>query len=117
MLAGQGQRVYILRPTEELDSYGDPVRLVWDASRFTERPIRRGTLRLGPTEATEQGGRALQADEAELLVVGRVPDIGTHDRIGLDPSRVYRLEGVPVTRRSLASGTLTAVPLKRTVLT
>jgi hypothetical protein len=117
MLAATGRKVYVWRPTERTDSYGDVVATVYDPATLKSHPIRRASLRFGPSDVTAQGGRVLAADEAELLVLGRVPAIGTADRIALDEATVYRLDGVPVTRPSLASGTLTTVPLKRTKVT
>ncbi|GEB46939.1 hypothetical protein MTE01_28840 [Microbacterium testaceum] len=108
MLAGQaGTAATRLRPGRATDSYGDDVES-WDAPE--RKRIPRAQLQRGPSTETE-GERHLLEDEALLLIIGAFP-LTEADRVEADGA-VWRVDGTPRVRRSLATGSHVAARLKR----
>lgn len=96
--------VYRLRATATTDSYGDPV----DGWAAPER-VRLHGAEVQPRKSAETG--AILTDEAALYVKGRA-DLTEADRIEFGGT-VYTVDGKPIVRRGLATGTTTSANLVR----
>ncbi|WWV91842.1 head closure Hc1 [Microbacterium phage phiMiGM15] len=108
MLAGQsGAAVTRLRPGTTTDTYGDDVES-WTAAE--RKRIPRAQLQRGPSTETE-GERRLLENEALLLIIGAF-DLTEDDRVEF-AGLVWRVEGTPLVRRSLATGTHVSARLSR----
>jgi hypothetical protein len=96
-----------LRPGRSTDTYGDEVE-TWDAP--DRKRIPRAQLQRGPSTETE-GERPLLEDEALLLIIGAF-SLSETDRVEAD-GHTWRVDGTPLVRRSLATGSHVAARLKR----
>ena len=96
-----------LRAGVTLDSDGDPV----ESWATPTRVLLRGA-KIQPVSSTEDdGARRLIEGEALLMVPGS-PDLKATDRVEIDAEQ-WRVNGVPLVRRGLASGAYTSVALAR----
>ena len=104
----RGPKVYRLRPGTRTDGYGDPVE-DWDAPVKVE--LKRATFD-DVTSAEEDGVvRRLVRNERQLFVPGKA-DLTLADRVEIE-GVAWRVDGDPVVRRGLASGTYTTATLRR----
>ncbi|MEO2133384.1 MULTISPECIES: hypothetical protein [unclassified Microbacterium] len=100
--------VYRLRPGRRTDSVGDEVTS-WDTP--TSKRIPRAVVddaQGGTTQGRIDG-------TADLLIIGAF-DIVSGDRVEYR-GEVWRIDGKPITRRSLATGDVVEVRLKRLEVT
>lgn len=102
--------VYRLRAGTVTDSYGDPVESWAPADVSRERL--RGAAVQAPSSTEESSPAASQlTNERRLFAPSRL-DLTDADRVEVD-GVVWRVEGVPVVRRGLASGVYTTATLSR----
>lgn len=104
----KGSSVYRLRPGTALDSDGDPVES-WDSP---DRLKLVGAEIQDVSTIEEEGAakRILQGEKT--LFVRRLVDVKAEDRIELDGNQ-WRVNGDPVKRSGLASGSYTKAALTR----
>lgn len=96
-----------LRAGTTLDSDGDPV----ESWAVPVRALLRGA-QVQPVSSTEDDGARRLIEGEALLIVPGSPDLKATDRVEVG-AEVWRVNGTPVVRRGLASGSYTSVALTR----
>jgi len=100
--------IYRLRPGQTTDSYGDPVES-WDAPERVR--LRNADVQGISSEETDIATREALAMQRRLFVRGKA-DLREGDRIERK-GEIWRVDGKPVVRRTLATGYYTRATLTR----
>lgn len=106
--ATRGPKVYRLRASQGVDSYGDPVES-WDAPERVR--LYRAVVQEPTTVEEESPGKRVVSGERALYAPSAL-DLVSGDRIEVD-GEVWRVQGEPKVRRGFAMGVYTSATLAR----
>lgn len=106
--ATRGPKVYRLRASQGVDSYGDPVES-WDAPERVR--LYRAVIQEPTTVEEESPGKRVVSGE-RALYTPYAADLLSGDRIEVG-GEVWRVQGEPKIRRGLAMGVYTSATLAR----